>query len=155
MCSPNYFHFLSMNFMLSLVCGVVTHVSTVINSPTASCSDKWLLRRLVATEWLLQAASFSDNYTPPSDGFLPFFPSPPFFSPNKCFHCTPIVDWTNEQRKRIIFLLLLIFEDTGRGIKPYDFRQKMDILIIFQFLLTPCELLYIIALQKIHRQSLV
>lgn len=45
--SPDYFHFLNMNFMLSLGPGVATRVSTVINSPTSSCGVKLLLWRLV------------------------------------------------------------------------------------------------------------
>lgn len=36
--------------MLSLVHGVVTHASTVINSPTSSRGNKLLLGRLVATK---------------------------------------------------------------------------------------------------------
>ena len=132
--APNYFHFVSINFVLSLVLGAVTRVSTVINSPASSCGDKLLLWRLVATKWRFQAAFFSDSYTRQRHGFLPFYSSP-LFSPNKYFRCTPIVNWTNGQRKDITYLVLLIFEDTGGEIKPYEsrrlFYRKMDILIIF------------------------
>lgn len=95
------------------------------------------------------------GWLPPSDCFrvpppiitllkvMAFFPFIPFLfsSLDKYFHCTPTVDWANEQRKGTICLLLLIFEHTDGEIKPYEFRcpfdKKMDILIIFQFLVIP------------------
>lgn len=67
------FSYLSMSVMLSLVRGVVTRASTVVNSLTSSRGDTLLLGRPVATKGLLQAASFPDSYTPPRDGFLPFY----------------------------------------------------------------------------------
>lgn len=131
--APNYFHFISINFVLSLVLGVVTRVSTAINSPASSCGDKLLLWRLVATKWQPQACLLLRQLTLVNGmAFYPFI-LPHFFL--QIFHCTPIVNRTNGQRTEITYLVFLIFEDTGGEIKPYEsrhlFYRKMDILIIF------------------------
>lgn len=76
---PNYYHFLT-NFRLSLVPGVCTHVSTVLNSPTSSCGDKLTAVKAGCHQLTPSGSSFSSGFTPQSDGFLPFSFFPSFFS---------------------------------------------------------------------------
>lgn len=140
MWSPNYFHFLSVNFVLSLVPGVVNvsvpgltplHLLVVIND----CCGSWLpprdcFRLLPSLTTTLKVMAFYP------------FTFHLFFSPSKCFHCTPIVDGPMG-RERGLFTSRCPFLKTH---VESLFYRKMDIVITFQSILTPPKLLCFLAL---------